>query len=70
MSPLFSSLNLIETETEVVICRDPDDDKFIECAIDTKALYIVSGDNDLLTIKEYEGIQIITAKDFCDKYMN
>jgi putative PIN family toxin of toxin-antitoxin system len=65
LSPLFSSLNLIETETEVVICRDPDDDKFIECAIDAKALYIVSGDNDLLTIKEYEGIQIITAKDFC-----
>lgn len=70
LSPLFSSLKLIETETEVEICRDPDDDKFLECAIDAKALYIVSGDNDLLTIKEYEGIQIITAKDFCDKYMN
>ena len=49
--------------------RDPDDDKFIECAVDAEALYIVSGDNDLLDIGQYEGIQIITAKEFCEKYL-
>ena len=35
------------------VCRDSDDDKFINCAVDAKALYIVSGDSDLLDIKEH-----------------
>lgn len=68
--PLFSALKIIEKTSEIKICRDPDDDKFIGCAMDSKALYIVSGDNDLLDIHEYEGIQIITAKEFCDTYLN
>jgi len=32
-----------------------------------KALYIVSGDNDLLVLNEVEGIKILTAKDFVEK---
>ena len=67
--PFFSALKIIEGASIVNVCRDPDDDKFIGCAIDSKALYIVSGDNDLLDIQEYEGVQIITAKEFCEMYM-
>ncbi len=69
LSPLFSSFKMIESKTNIEVCRDPDDDKFLECAIDAKAMYIVSGDNDLLVIGEYENIQIITAKDFCEMYL-
>ena len=68
-SPLFSALNIINSETKIAISRDPDDNKFIECAVDAKALYIVSGDKDLLDISKYKDIQIITAKEFCDKYL-
>lgn len=53
----------------VKISRDSDDDKFLGCAKDSRALYIVSGDKDLLVIKEFENIQIITAKEFCEKYL-
>ncbi len=60
---------MIESDTNIEVCRDPDDDKFIECAVDAKALYIVSGDNDLLVIGEYENIQVITAKVFCEMYL-
>ena len=67
--PLINSLEMIEPKTQVKISRDPDDDKFIECAKNAKALYIVSGDKDLLVIKEYDGIKIITAKEFCDEYL-
>ncbi|MBR6012692.1 MAG: putative toxin-antitoxin system toxin component, PIN family [Selenomonadaceae bacterium] len=59
-----------EIESNLKICRDPDDDKFINCAIDAKAIYIVSGDNDLLTIKNFAGIEIVTAREFYDKYLN
>ena len=62
-------LNVIEARNNVTICRDPDDDKFISCALDAKALYIVSGDKDLLDIQKIEGVTIITAADFYEKHL-
>lgn len=44
--------------------RDPEDNMVIECAIEGHAQYIVSGDNDLLVLKEFRGIQIVRASDF------
>lgn len=70
LSPLIKAMEIIETVTRIEICRDPDDDKFLECAKDAHALYVVSGDKDLLVVKEYESIQIVTAKDFCEKYLS
>ena len=64
----FSNLQSFESVSDLKVCRDPDDDKFINCAIDAKAIYIVSGDNDLLTIKNFAGVEIVTAREFYDKY--
>jgi hypothetical protein len=36
----------------------------LECAIEGQAQYIVSGDNDLLVLKEFRGIQVVRARDF------
>ena len=47
-----------------VIDDDPDDDKFIECAVASRAGFIVSGDKHLLNLKEYKGIKIMKAADF------
>jgi uncharacterized protein len=46
------------------IISDPTDNKFFACAMETKADYIVSGDNHLLELKHYHGIQIVDAKTF------
>lgn len=43
---------------------DPDDDKFIECAVSCKADFIVSGDKHLLKMKEYHGIKILRASEY------
>ena len=48
----------------IVVQDDPDDSKFIECALECKTDYIVSGDTHLLNLKEYEGIRIVNAADF------
>lgn len=40
-------------------CRDEKDNKFLECAENAKADYIVSGDEDLLSLKKYKEIPII-----------
>lgn len=67
--PLIKTMEIIEPSSHIAICRDPDDDKFLECAKDSYDIYIVSGDKDLLVIEKYENIQIVTAKDFCEKYL-
>ena len=69
LSPFIRRLHLIETTSVIKVSRDPDDDKFLECAIDSNALYIVSGDNDLLVLKQYENIEIITASEFCKRFL-
>lgn len=68
LSPLIKAMEIIEPVTHIEICRDPDDNKFLECAKDSHALYIVSGDNDLLVIEQFENVQLVTAKEFCEKY--
>ena len=68
--PLIKSLNIITAKSKIEICRDPDDNKFLGCAKDSGALYIVSGDKDLLVLKKFEKTKIITAREFCNIYLN
>ncbi|MFW6159368.1 MAG: putative toxin-antitoxin system toxin component, PIN family [Planctomycetota bacterium] len=49
-----------------VVERDPADDKFIECAVALDAEAIVSGDEHLLDLGDYIGIDILTPADFLD----
>lgn len=46
------------------VSRDPKDDKFLACAKTATADYLVTEDNDLLVLTEYEGTKIINAFDF------
>lgn len=65
----LSKLELVNQVTPVSVCRDPDDDKFLSCAIDGRVLWIVSGDKDLLTIGSYQNIEIITTSEFCERFL-
>lgn len=46
------------------VCRDPNDDKFLDAAVSGGAGYIVSGDRDLLALSEYQGVKIVAPKEF------
>lgn len=48
----------------VNVCRDPEDNMIIECALAGKAKYIITGDKDLLVLKSFHGISIITPHIF------
>ena len=65
----IEKIKLIDAAAVVDVCRDPDDNKFIACAVDAKAIYVVSGDKDLLTVKNYNEIEIVTAKEFYERYL-
>lgn len=61
INALKSSAILVESSLALAgILRDPDDTKFLECAVIGRALYIVSQDLDLLSVKEYQEIQIVS----------
>jgi putative PIN family toxin of toxin-antitoxin system len=47
-----------------MVTQDPDDDKFVECALLARAMAIISGDHHLLELGEYEGIPILSAAQF------
>lgn len=57
---------IVEKSCNYKICRDKDDDQFINCAISGKADFIISGDKDLTDLVEVRGINIIKPKQFYD----
>ena len=61
---------VIDTEgVEVFECEDPDDNKFLECAIASRAKLIVSGDKHLLKLNGYQEIGVYKPRDFVDLYL-
>lgn len=66
LAPVLSLLELVPVQAQVSVCRDPDDDKFIGCAMDGRCLYVVSGDKDLLTVGRHQGVRIVTVAEFLE----
>jgi len=50
-----------------VVRRDPDDDKFLECAVAGRAQYLVTGDRDLRELGTFRGTTILTAGEFLER---
>ena len=74
---LHAILELIVVEAEMhevkaldeAVCVDPDDDKFIACALSSGAKLIVSGDKHLLDVDGYRGVQVLKPKAFVDRHL-
>ena len=49
------------------VCKDPDDDKFLACALAAGADLIVSGDKALRVVSGYKDIQVVTPRQFLDR---
>jgi putative PIN family toxin of toxin-antitoxin system len=57
---------LVEPKLIARVSRDVDDDLVIAVALAAEADYVVSGDNDLLTIGEHKGVRIVSPRQFLD----
>lgn len=55
---------LVIPSRRINVCRDPDDNMFIEAALAGDASVVVTGDDDLLTLKKFESVQFVTPKIF------
>jgi len=50
-----------------IVKKDPKDNKILECTLEAKASFVISGDGHLLEIKKYKGIKIVSPKEFLSK---
>jgi putative PIN family toxin of toxin-antitoxin system len=51
-------------EKIINVCRDSKDHIILECAIESKSDYIITGDDDLLSLKKYKDVNIINSDTF------
>jgi uncharacterized protein len=50
----------------ITICRDPKDNYLLALAKDAKANFLISGDKDLLVLKNFETTKIVTLNQFLE----
>lgn len=48
------------------VCRDPDDDKFLDAALSGRAEYIISSDHDLQVLGEYQDVKVLSLREFAE----
>jgi len=66
---LHSVCDIISPSVRVDAIRsDPDDNRILECAIEARAHYIVSGDPHLLELGAFKGIRIISPADYLKEF--
>ena len=71
-------IDLVTTNAEIFpnqvlpgsVCENPDDDKFIACAIASKCKVIVSGDRHLLKVSGFGGIKVMRPRQFINEYLS
>lgn len=76
-APLDSILSLLTQTATVVdapalaerVSADPDDDKFLACAIAAQTPLIASGDKHLLDVSGWGGIAVVTPRQFVARYL-
>ena len=59
-----ASAHWIDLAPYPAYCRDPDDDKFIECALYAQVPYVVSEDKHLLNLVQYKQVRFLSAAEF------
>jgi predicted nucleic acid-binding protein len=61
-----SRLSILEVTSVVKACADPDDDPILGAAVDADCSLLVTDDADLLALKKFQGIDIITPRQFSE----
>jgi hypothetical protein len=64
----FHLVYTAKTPELLVVEEDPDDDKFIECAVALKAKFVITGDSAVKKIQDYMNIKIVSPKEFLSSF--
>lgn len=58
---------IVQPKRDIKIARDDDDNRVLEAALEGKCSYIITGDKDLLDLKIYKNIKIVTPDIFLEE---
>ncbi|MGH6943026.1 MAG: putative toxin-antitoxin system toxin component, PIN family [Geminicoccaceae bacterium] len=59
--------DLVTGERQVSgVCADPDDDKYLAAALEARAAFVVTGDRQLLEVREHEGVRTVSPRTFLE----
>jgi len=61
---LTENAQFIDVSEQIHECRDPKDNKYLELALSGQAECIVTGDDDLLVLNPWRGIEILNVREF------
>lgn len=61
---LMRESELVEIVDSVAVCRDPEDNRVLELAVNGNANLIITGDTDLLVLNPFGDVRIVTPADF------
>ena len=64
VNSIRSLAEIVRTHSFVKICRDEQDNRVLECAVDGGAEWVISGDAHLLELQSFQGVRIGTVGDF------
>lgn len=64
---LTKTAQFIDVTEEINECRDPKDNKYLELAVSGQSECIVTGDDDLLVLNPFRGIEILNVQEFLAK---
>ncbi|MHC5855319.1 putative toxin-antitoxin system toxin component, PIN family [Nostoc sp.] len=64
LEDLTENAQFIDVTEQIDECRDPKDNKYLELALSGQAECIVTGDDDLLVLNPWRGIEILTVQEF------
>jgi hypothetical protein len=64
----FGQVNNVYTRRDIHVVRDEEDNKILASALEAGAEYLVTRDNDLLSLEEYEGVKVVNPTEFWAHY--
>ena len=68
LNDFFAQVNWVVNRRQIRVVEDSEDNKILESAVEAEAEYLVTSDNDLLTLKKYENVEIVNPSEFWVKY--
>jgi len=66
LAALAREAEWIEVSTRIMVCRDPNDDMFLELVVDGHASHLITGDHDLLALHPFRGVDILAPQAFLE----
>ena len=70
INDFFAQVNWVYNRRQVNVVRDPEDNKILESAVEAEADYLITSDNDLLSLEKYQNVKIVNPSQFWVNYQD